>query len=84
MVASGNISSPLEPLQTFNDDTECIKTPISPSRSELPLSTEDIYKEFRLRGYEYGPTFQGILQAENRGKIKSYGLFLKIHVFYQF
>ncbi|XP_077520061.1 fatty acid synthase-like [Amblyomma americanum] len=37
------------------------------------LDTKDIYKEFRLRGYEYGGSFQGILQADlegSFGKIK--------------
>ncbi|XP_003464876.2 fatty acid synthase [Cavia porcellus] len=32
------------------------------------LSLADVYKELRLRGYEYGPHFQGVLQASFRGK----------------
>eukprot|EP00079_Xenopus_tropicalis_P028199 XP_012822994.1 PREDICTED: fatty acid synthase [Xenopus tropicalis] len=35
--------------------------------SELPLSDRDIYKELRLRGYDYGPSFQGIIESNSRG-----------------
>ncbi|OCT62677.1 fatty acid synthase [Xenopus laevis] len=35
--------------------------------SELPLSDKDIYKELRLRGYDYGPSFQGIIESNSRG-----------------
>ncbi|XP_062930495.1 fatty acid synthase [Mobula hypostoma] len=31
------------------------------------LSARDIYKELRLRGYEYGKHFQGILESNNAG-----------------
>ncbi|XP_077979410.1 fatty acid synthase-like [Glandiceps talaboti] len=33
----------------------------------LDLSSTDVYKELRLRGYDYGPTFQGIVKARNSG-----------------
>ena len=39
----------------------------------LPLSPKEIYKEFRVRGYDYGPTFQGLVEASSdgtRGRIK--------------
>lgn len=36
---------------------------------KMNLSTLDIYKELRLRGYDYGKTFQGILETNNLGKI---------------
>ncbi|XP_053308944.1 fatty acid synthase [Spea bombifrons] len=35
--------------------------------SDFPLSDKDIYKELRLRGYDYGPTFQGIIESNSRG-----------------
>ncbi|KAK3730951.1 hypothetical protein QZH41_008841, partial [Actinostola sp. cb2023] len=35
--------------------------------TEVPLSSECIYKELRLRGYDYGPTFQGIKRANSTG-----------------
>ena len=34
---------------------------------KLKLTTHDIYKELRLRGYDYGKTFQGILESNNAG-----------------
>ncbi|XP_011872608.1 PREDICTED: fatty acid synthase-like [Vollenhovia emeryi] len=39
---------------------------ISPANKEiLPLNTKDIYKELRLRGYEYRDIFQGIKSCDN-------------------
>uniref|UniRef100_A0A672M0L0 Fatty acid synthase n=1 Tax=Sinocyclocheilus grahami TaxID=75366 RepID=A0A672M0L0_SINGR len=35
--------------------------------SKLLLKAGDIYKELRLRGYDYGKTFQGILESNNTG-----------------
>uniref|UniRef100_A0A6Q2Y0D1 Fatty acid synthase n=1 Tax=Esox lucius TaxID=8010 RepID=A0A6Q2Y0D1_ESOLU len=35
--------------------------------SKLRLTASDIYKELRLRGYDYGKTFQGILESNNAG-----------------
>uniref|UniRef100_A0A673MK06 Fatty acid synthase n=1 Tax=Sinocyclocheilus rhinocerous TaxID=307959 RepID=A0A673MK06_9TELE len=34
---------------------------------KLLLKSGDIYKELRLRGYDYGKTFQGILESNNPG-----------------
>uniref|UniRef100_A0A672MZN3 Fatty acid synthase n=2 Tax=Sinocyclocheilus grahami TaxID=75366 RepID=A0A672MZN3_SINGR len=34
---------------------------------KLLLKARDIYKELRLRGYDYGKTFQGILESNNSG-----------------
>ncbi|XP_069807612.1 fatty acid synthase isoform X2 [Dendropsophus ebraccatus] len=31
------------------------------------LSDKDVYKELRLRGYDYGPTFQGIIESNSKG-----------------
>ncbi|XP_004639517.1 fatty acid synthase [Octodon degus] len=36
--------------------------------STLCLSPLDVYKELRLRGYDYGPHFQGIFEASPRGE----------------
>ena len=42
--------------------------PVSPSRLlEMTLNSDDVYKILRLRGYEYGGKFKGIVQADNRG-----------------
>lgn len=34
----------------------------------IPLTTDDIYKEFRLRGYNYSGLFQGIQKIDNEGR----------------
>nr|XP_046232889.1 fatty acid synthase isoform X2 [Scatophagus argus] len=34
---------------------------------KMKLTVHDIYKELRLRGYDYGETFQGILESNNTG-----------------
>lgn len=40
--------------------------PTPPANKEtLPLNTKDIYKELRLRGYEYRDIFQGIKHCDN-------------------
>ncbi|KAG5854295.1 hypothetical protein ANANG_G00036290 [Anguilla anguilla] len=37
------------------------------SDPKMRLTASDIYKELRLRGYDYGKTFQGILESNNAG-----------------
>jgi len=39
----------------------------SDSDSKMQLKAHDVYKELRLRGYDYGKTFQGILECSNGG-----------------
>lgn len=34
---------------------------------KMKLSSQDTYKELRLRGYDYGKTFQGILESNIEG-----------------
>ncbi|XP_020494498.2 fatty acid synthase [Labrus bergylta] len=45
--------------QTTNDDSD----------PKMKLTAPDIYKELRLRGYDYGKTFQGILESNNAGDV---------------
>lgn len=33
----------------------------------LPLNAADVYKELRLRGYDYEGLFRGVVEADNRG-----------------
>lgn len=43
------------------------------NENNFTLYSKDIYKELRLRGYDYGPTFQGIVEASSDcriGKLK--------------
>ncbi|XP_028825311.1 fatty acid synthase [Denticeps clupeoides] len=54
--ALDNLRSQLsEPVGVENED------------HKLRLKASDIYKELRLRGYDYGKTFQGILESNNAG-----------------
>lgn len=32
------------------------------------LLMEDVYQELHLRGYNYGPTFQGVLECNSEGE----------------
>ncbi|CAK1550869.1 unnamed protein product [Leptosia nina] len=46
--------------------------PPNPSMAEpgsLPLLTDDVYKELRLRGYNYGGIFRGIVASDPRGAV---------------
>ena len=48
-----------------------INSPVALPRTDsawLPLNTDDIYKELRLRGYNYSGLFQGIRRIDNEGK----------------
>ena len=35
--------------------------------SKDDLTADEVYKILRLRGYDYGPAFQGILKTNNEG-----------------
>lgn len=56
-------SSPLK-LQSLLSTIDSRK-----SNDAIELSSKDIYKELRLRGYDYGSTFQGIHQASSDSKV---------------
>lgn len=49
---------------TAYEISECTKVS---EGEELRLDSGDVYKELRLRGYDYGPTFQGIQAASGSG-----------------
>ncbi|XP_054723843.1 fatty acid synthase-like [Uloborus diversus] len=36
-------------------------------KPDLQLNSKDIYKELRLKGYDYGPTFQGVIGSDLEG-----------------
>ena len=71
LVASGRIYQPEEPHKVPGEDV------VRPQGSEeepqgegedMRLAKRDVYKELRLRGYDYGTSFQGIISAQNQGK----------------
>lgn len=40
---------------------------VAKQTEHLELKTEDVYKDLRLRGYDYTGNFQGIINSDNRG-----------------
>src|SRR5260221_7667313 len=38
------------------------------NEDSLKLDPKDIYKELRVRGYDYGPTFQGLRESTADGR----------------
>ena len=63
LVVSGRISVASEPVLQIPPYEKC-----DDSSDSMRLKTLDVYKELRLRGYDYGPTFQGILDTNHAGK----------------
>ena len=62
LVVSGQVHASSE--EEFESDPE----ESTPGDSQpKPLDSNDIYKELRLRGYDYGPSFQGITSAAGNG-----------------
>ena len=53
-----------------------------PDVGKCELTSADIYKELRLRGYDYGPSYQGILAADITGAQLGF-LKAKFFLFYQ-
>jgi fatty acid synthase len=66
VVVSGRIYVP-EDIEKEQLD---LPAPAQPTEPELlPLRTPDIYKDLRLRGYDYGGIFRGIAESDNRGTL---------------
>ena len=65
LVASGKISVATEPV--IPSISKHNRSAGTAENLDLELTKADIYKELRLRGYDYGPTFQGILRSSCTG-----------------
>lgn len=65
IVASGQIST------TASIDKELLKlaTPKNKKSQYLPLDSTDVYKELRLKGYDYNGPFRGIQKIDHTGNI---------------
>lgn len=67
--------------QTSSPPTTTLpETPPSPSENLL-LNTNDVYKELRLRGYQYQNVFQGIVSVDQSGSLSSLFLIIIIFIF---
>ncbi|KAL4239386.1 hypothetical protein ACF0H5_000203 [Mactra antiquata] len=60
LVASGKVVS-------LDSDVIIEEVQYESEAGQQQLTASDVYKELRLRGYEYGPTFQGIVRADLTG-----------------
>lgn len=49
------------------------------SDASMKLNAHEIYKELRLRGYDYGKTFQGILESNTAGTLELWLIVLLGH-----
>ncbi|PIC51785.1 hypothetical protein B9Z55_002156 [Caenorhabditis nigoni] len=66
VAASGRIYVPEDNQPFYYGKLEDIRT--SEIADRIELDTEDAYKEFLLRGYEYGQAFRGIYKTCNSGE----------------
>jgi len=64
VVATGRVSNPTEP---WTHDSE--RLDLIPDTESLPLQSDDVYKVLRLRGYDHGPTFHGVLSVNGNGNL---------------
>jgi fatty acid synthase len=64
VVVSGRIYIP-EDIEKEQLDLPAPVQPAAPGL--LALRTPDVYKDLRLRGYDYSGIFRGIAESDNRG-----------------
>lgn len=64
IVASGQISAP----STIDKELLNLVSPKTKKDEFLPLESTEIYKELRLKGYDYKDPFRGIKSINNIGK----------------
>lgn len=72
VAVSGKIYKP----ENVNKEILNLAEPKSSKIDALPLAAGDIYKELRLRGYDYDGQFKGVAESDNegiRGKLKWFG-----------
>ena len=65
LVVSGRVYQPEQPYSVPNKDS----AEVTSENGTHKLTSRDVYKELRLRGYDYGPTFHGLVTSNNTGKI---------------
>ncbi|XP_075224694.1 fatty acid synthase-like [Lycorma delicatula] len=63
VAVSGRIYLP----EDINKEQLNLSPPPVPAGNYLQLQTPDIYKDFRLRGYDYTGIFRGIKESDNKG-----------------
>ncbi|XP_055550797.1 fatty acid synthase [Wyeomyia smithii] len=61
LAVSGKITIP---EKVENEELALYK--LDDDKSGIPMNTSDVYKELRLRGYDYGGLFRGVTKADGR------------------
>ena len=67
ILEGGSVTATGRVVSLENADTEAYIGTEERADFKFDLTTSDIYKELRLRGYDYGPTFQGIVGSKMSG-----------------
>lgn len=68
IVATGKALVPEEPVMKMGHILDEAVAEANKDGDVINLSAKDIYKELRVRGYDYGETFQGIQEALDNGR----------------
>jgi len=66
-VVSGQIST----SATVEKELMKLAAPKNKKPQYLPLDSNDVYKELRLKGYDYHGSFRGIQKIDHKGKLIS-------------
>jgi len=66
LVASGTIY--FTPTPDSAPTPKVTVSEVTGDSQPIRLQADDVYKELRLRGYEYGPTFRGIFSIDGNSK----------------
>jgi len=67
-VASGQIST----STSIEKELFKLATPKYKKPQYLPLDSTDVYKELRLKGYDYNGKFRGIQKIDHTGKLPNH------------
>lgn len=73
LVASGQVST----SATIDKELLNLVSPKTKKNEFLPLKSAEVYKELRLKGYDYKDPFRGIQLIDNTGKHIIFELFHK-------
>jgi len=68
VVVSGQIST----STTIEKEFLKLATPKNKNPQYLPLDSTDVYKELRLKGYDYNGPFRGIQKIDHTGKLSNH------------
>ena len=69
IACTGKVSIPEDPILEMQDQLEQeINEEEDDEKMHEMLFNKDIYKELRIRGYDYGPKFQGLTEARGDGR----------------